>query len=154
FRLSRGGTARTVSGKTLVASLTAIVHCGWRRDKYCSLHPIPTRTINMAKTFGFESTADEVLEGVNLSGKRVLVTGASAGLGIETIRSLVAHGATVVGTARDLSKARRALDQAEPGLASKIQLVDMDLASLKSARKAADQLLADGKPFDVVIANA
>jgi NAD(P)-dependent dehydrogenase (short-subunit alcohol dehydrogenase family) len=63
----------------------------------------------MAKTFGAESTADEVLDGVDLSGKRVLVTGVSAGLGVETARSLVAHGATVVGTARDLTKARHAL---------------------------------------------
>ena len=62
----------------------------------------------MAKSFGAESTADEVLEGIDLSGKRVLITGVSAGLGVETARSLVAHGATVVGTARDLTKARRA----------------------------------------------
>jgi NAD(P)-dependent dehydrogenase (short-subunit alcohol dehydrogenase family) len=105
----------------------------------------------MAKTFGAESTADEVLEGVNLSGKRVLVTGVSAGLGVETARSLVAHGATVVGTARDLSKARRAL--AEAGNPA-VELVEMDLASLASVRKAADDLLKRAKPFDAIIANA
>ena len=105
----------------------------------------------MAKVFGSESTADEVLEGVNLSGKRVLVTGVSAGLGVETARSLVAHGATVVGTARDLSKAKRAL--AEAGNPS-VELVEADLASLASVRKAAGELLAKGKPFDVIIANA
>jgi NAD(P)-dependent dehydrogenase (short-subunit alcohol dehydrogenase family) len=105
----------------------------------------------MAKTFGAESTADEVLEGVNLSGKRVLVTGVSAGLGVETARSIVAHGGTVVGTARDLSKARSALAQA--GNPS-VDLVEMDLASLASVRKAADELLKRAKPFDVIIANA
>ena len=106
----------------------------------------------MAKTFGAESTADEVLEGVNLSGKRVLVTGVSAGLGVETARSLVAHGATVVGTARDLEKARRAL--AAAGNPS-VELVEMDLASLASVRKAAERVcLKRGKPFDVIIANA
>jgi NAD(P)-dependent dehydrogenase (short-subunit alcohol dehydrogenase family) len=105
----------------------------------------------MPKTFGAESTADEVLEGVNLSGKRVLVTGVSAGLGVETARSIVAHGGTVVGTARDLSKARTALAQAgNPA----VDLVEMDLASLASVRKAADDLLARAKPFDVIIANA
>ena len=62
----------------------------------------------MTKTFGFESTTDEVLEGVDLSGKRVLVTGASAGLGVETARALAAHGAWVVGAARDLRKAEAA----------------------------------------------
>ena len=105
----------------------------------------------MAKTFGAESTADEVLEGVNLSGKRVLVTGVSAGLGVETARSIVAHGGTVVGTARDLSKARNALAQA--GNPS-VELLEMDLASLASVRKAADDLLKRAKPFDVIIANA
>jgi hypothetical protein len=49
----------------------------------------------MAKSFGFESTTDEVLEEIDLSGKRVVVTGVSAGLGVETARALVAHGATV-----------------------------------------------------------
>jgi len=105
----------------------------------------------MAKTFGAESTADEVLEGINLSGKRVLVTGVSAGLGVEAARSLVAHGATVVGTARDLAKARRAL--AEAGNPP-VDLVEVDLASLSSVRKAASDLIARAKPFDVIIANA
>ncbi|MGC1677625.1 MAG: SDR family NAD(P)-dependent oxidoreductase [Candidatus Binataceae bacterium] len=108
----------------------------------------------MAKTFGAESTADEVLEGVDLSGKRVLVTGVSAGLGVETARSLVAHGATVVGTARDLAKARRALGEAIPQKASEVELVEMDLASLASVRKAATELIARNQPFDVIIANA
>jgi len=105
----------------------------------------------MAKTFGAESTADEVLEGVNLSGKRVLVTGVSAGLGVETARSIVAHGGTVVGTARDLEKARRAL--AAVGNPA-VELVETDLASLASVRKAASELLERGKHFDVIIANA
>lgn len=110
----------------------------------------------MAKTFGAESTADEVLEGIDLSGKRVLITGVSAGLGVETARSLVAHGATVVGTARDLTKARRALADAFPKKPGDppVDLVEMDLASLSSVRKAASELLARGKTFDVIIANA
>ncbi len=110
----------------------------------------------MAKTFGFESTTDEVLDGIDLSGRRVLVTGVSAGLGVETARALVAHGATVVGTARDLNKARTALAEVFPHQASNlpIELVEADLASLKSVRGAADELLARGKPFDVIIANA
>jgi NAD(P)-dependent dehydrogenase (short-subunit alcohol dehydrogenase family) len=110
----------------------------------------------MAKTFGAESTADEVLEGVDLSGKRVLVTGVSAGLGVETARSLVAHNATVVGTARDLAKARRALTEAMPQNSGNlpVDLVEADLASLASVRKAADELLKRGQHFDVIIANA
>ena len=64
----------------------------------------------MTKTFGAESTTEEVLDGVDLQGKRILVTGVSAGIGVETARALVAHGADVVGAARDLAKARGATE--------------------------------------------
>ncbi|MBB4101435.1 SDR family NAD(P)-dependent oxidoreductase [Sphingomonas kyeonggiensis] len=110
----------------------------------------------MTQVFNAASTTDEVLAGVDLSGKRVLVTGVSAGLGVETARVLAAHGAQVVGTARDLAKAERATqmvrDQAANG--GGIELVELDLASLASVRAAADRLVADGRTFDVVIANA
>jgi NAD(P)-dependent dehydrogenase (short-subunit alcohol dehydrogenase family) len=108
----------------------------------------------MSKTFGFDSTTDQVLEGVDLSGKRVLVTGVSAGLGVETCRALVAHGAEIVGTARDLEKARDALEAAMGPAAKKVELVEADLASLESVRKAANDLLARKKTLDVIVANA
>jgi NAD(P)-dependent dehydrogenase (short-subunit alcohol dehydrogenase family) len=104
----------------------------------------------MAKTFGAESTTDEVLDGIDLTGKRILVTGVSSGIGVETARALRAHGADVVGAARDLDKARAAADAAGFDL----ELVALNLASLSSARAAADALIADGRPFDVIIANA
>jgi NAD(P)-dependent dehydrogenase (short-subunit alcohol dehydrogenase family) len=110
----------------------------------------------MTNSFGAISTTDEVLRGVNLSGKRVLVTGASAGLGVETARALAAHGAQVIGAARDLSKARAATEQvrAQASRGGSLELVQVDLASLDSVRRCADGLLAAGKPFDVIIANA
>jgi NAD(P)-dependent dehydrogenase (short-subunit alcohol dehydrogenase family) len=101
-------------------------------------------------SFGFESTTDEVLDGVDLRGKRVLVTGVSAGLGVETARALAAHGAEVVGAARDLDKAKRATESVKGAL----ELVELDLASLASVRACADKLVKAGKPFDVAIANA
>src|SRR5271155_1304112 len=109
-----------------------------------------------AKTFGATSTTDEVLEGVSLSGKRVLVTGVSAGLGVETARALAAHGAEVIGAARDLAKAQAATKQvrAQAANGGSLQVVQLDLASLDSVRRCADGLLAAGKPFDVIIANA
>ena len=58
---------------------------------------------------GVQSTADDVLAGVDLSGTRVLLTGISSGLGLETARAAASRGADVVGTARDLDKAREAL---------------------------------------------
>ena len=60
----------------------------------------------MVNVFGATSTTEDVLSGVNLHGKRILVTGVSAGLGVETARSLAAHGAQVVGAARDLTQGR------------------------------------------------
>ena len=110
----------------------------------------------MTKTFGATSTTDEVLEGVDLSGKRILVTGVSAGLGVETARALAAHGALIVGAARDLDKAQRATEQVRAGAKNGggLELVELDLASLASVRACADGLMAAAKPFDLVIANA
>jgi len=111
----------------------------------------------MVEVFGATSTTEEVLSGVNLHGKRILVTGVSAGLGVETARSLVAHGAQVVGAARDLTKAEAATTQVRKDAAAhggSFALFELDLANLKSVRTCADKLLADDEPFDVVIANA
>jgi len=110
----------------------------------------------MSRPFGATSTTDDVLAGVDLSGKRILVTGVSAGLGVETARALAAHGAQVVGAARDLDKAAVATEQvrAQAARGGGLELVRLDLASLASVRACADALLADGRPFDVVIANA
>jgi NAD(P)-dependent dehydrogenase (short-subunit alcohol dehydrogenase family) len=110
----------------------------------------------MINGFGATSTTDDVLAGIDLSGKRVLVTGVSAGLGIETARALAAHGAQVVGAVRDLAKAERATTEirAQAANGGGFELVGLDLASLKSVRACADALVAAGKPFDVVIANA
>src|SRR5271170_3526891 len=112
---------------------------------------------NMAAKFGAESTTEEILAGVDLKGKRILVTGVSAGLGVETARALVAHRADVVGAARDLDKAKRATSEvgkaaAESG--ASLEVVELDLASLRSVRAAADKLVVDGRLFDVIIANA
>jgi NAD(P)-dependent dehydrogenase (short-subunit alcohol dehydrogenase family) len=110
----------------------------------------------MNNVFGATFTTDQVLQGVILSGKRVLVTGVSAGLGVETARALASHGVEVVGAARDLSKAQNATQQvrAQAAAGGSLQLIQLDLASLASVRRCADGLLADGKPFDLIIANA
>ena len=117
--------------------------------------PVLDQTV-ASKTFGATSTTDEVLEGVNLKGKRVLVTGVSAGLGVETARALAAHGADVVGAARDLTKATAATApvRADAANGGSLELVELDLASLASVRACADALVAAGKPFDLVICNA
>jgi len=107
--------------------------------------------------FGATSTTEDVLSGVNLRGKRILVTGVSAGLGVETARSLAAHGAEVVGAARDLDKAEAATAQVRKDAAANggsFELIALDLGDLKSVRECSNKLLEKGEPFDVVIANA
>ena len=111
----------------------------------------------MTKTLGAKSTADEVLSGLDLKGKRFLVTGVSSGIGLETARSLAAHGASVVGTLRDLAKAEAASASVRNAAArggGTLDLIALDLASLESVRACAAQLLADGRHFDAIIANA
>jgi NAD(P)-dependent dehydrogenase (short-subunit alcohol dehydrogenase family) len=111
----------------------------------------------MANKFGATSTTEDVLSGFNLQGKRILVTGVSAGLGVETARSLAAHGAHVVGAARDVTRAEAATAQVRRDAAAhggSLELVTLDLASLKSVRGCATGLIAKGEPFDLVIANA
>jgi NAD(P)-dependent dehydrogenase (short-subunit alcohol dehydrogenase family) len=111
----------------------------------------------MVETLGATSTTEEVLSGINLRGKRILVTGVSAGLGVETARALAAHGADVIGTARDLAKAEAVTNQIRKDAAANggsFRLLQLDLASLASVRNCADQLLRKGEPLDVIIANA
>jgi NAD(P)-dependent dehydrogenase (short-subunit alcohol dehydrogenase family) len=111
----------------------------------------------MVDVFGATSTTEDVLSEINLRGKRIFVTGVSAGLGVETARSLAAHGAHVVGAARDLKKAEAATAQVRKDAEASggsFELVALNLASLKSVRACAEGLLKKGEPFDVVIANA
>jgi len=111
----------------------------------------------MVETFGATSTTEDVLSGINVRGKRILVTGVSAGLGVETARSLTAHGANVIGTARDLDKAEAVTAKIRKDAAANggsFGIIELDLASLASVRNCADQLLQKGEPFDVLIANA
>jgi 3-oxoacyl-ACP reductase-like protein len=107
--------------------------------------------------FGATSTTEDVLSGIDLQGRRILVTGVSAGLGVETARSLAAHGAQVIGAARDLAKAEKATAEVRKDATAgggSFELVDLDLASLKSVGACADGLLAKGESLDVIIANA
>ena len=102
--------------------------------------------------FGSTSTTDDVLEGVDLTDLKVLITGASSGLGVETARAVAAHGAQVFGVVRDVEKGRRNLDEVG---ATGVELYEADLASLDSVRSFTDKFLADGHDrIDVLIANA
>jgi NAD(P)-dependent dehydrogenase (short-subunit alcohol dehydrogenase family) len=105
---------------------------------------------------GATITADEVLAGVDLTGKRALITGVSSGIGVATAQALVARGAAVVGTARDLGKGEAATVTVRDSATSagSFELIELDLASFATIKACADRLNRDGQPFDIVIANA
>lgn len=105
--------------------------------------------------FNAESTTDQVIEGISLSGDIALVTGASSGLGVETARALAAAGAEVVMLARDearLAAAADTLRQGNPAATFHTHLVD--LASLDSVRSAASDLLESYPTIQLLINNA
>ena len=89
---------------------------------------------------GFESTTDDVLAGVELTGRQILVTGASAGLGVETTRALAAHGASVTMAVRDLAKGAQAMEQvradrARRASSSCASSTSPNLASVRALRR-------------------
>lgn len=125
-------------------------------DSPCSVsHTFPEVIMN--NKFNAESTSGEVLKDQDLSGKRILVTGASAGLGVETARALVAHGAEVFGAVRDPEKGKLATqivrDAAVQG-GGKFSLIQLDLADLHNVRLCAARLKESGLSLDIIIANA
>lgn len=108
------------------------------------------------QSFSWNSTTDEVLDGMDLTGKRILITGVSAGIGVETARVLVAHGASVVGAVRDIEKARRAMSDVLPAavIESNFELAELDLGSLASVRACTQVLVESGRRYDAIICNA
>ena len=105
--------------------------------------------------FGHDTTTDEVLEGIDLSGVLALVTGGSSGLGVETGRALAAHGAEVILTARDLAKGEGVAEEirAATGNAG-VSVEELELDSLDSVRAFAERFLARNRPLNLLINNA
>jgi WW domain-containing oxidoreductase len=106
--------------------------------------------MTQAIPFGTQSTADNVLAGIDLTGKHVVVTGCASGLGFETMNALTANGAHVFGLARSLRDAAAACAKAGPFTTP----VACDLADLDSIAAAAETILARDVALDVIVANA
>ncbi len=100
--------------------------------------------------FGHVRTAEEVTEGIDLSGKTAVITGVNSGLGEEAMRVLCLRGARVFGLARSLDKARQACDKA-PGEALPFAC---ELGNWQSVKDCAQAILATGRTIDILIANA
>jgi NAD(P)-dependent dehydrogenase (short-subunit alcohol dehydrogenase family) len=107
-------------------------------------------------TFGFSSTTDDVLAGVDLHGTVAVVTGASTGLGEETTRALAAHGAHVVMAVRDRARGEAAAQRirAAAGDTVALEIRELDLGSLDSIRTFAAAFLADHDRVGLLINNA
>jgi NAD(P)-dependent dehydrogenase (short-subunit alcohol dehydrogenase family) len=99
--------------------------------------------------FGATSTADEVLDGIDLTGKLAIVTGGYSGIGLETTRALTKAGARVVVPARRRSNAEEAL----AGLDG-VEVDELDLGDLESVRGFAERFLASGRTIDIMIDSA
>lgn len=97
-----------------------------------------------------KSTAAEVINGVDLSGKFAVVTGGYSGIGVETVRAVASAGAEILVPARDVAKAKGALKS----ISGKISIATMDLSDLASVRKFAGEVVAAGKPIHLLINNA
>ena len=108
-----------------------------------------------AATFGFETTTDEALEGIDLTGKTVLVTGASTGLGKETCRALASKGARVILAARNADKLKEVASEISESTGnSQISVLVIDLGNFASIRKAASEALEAAPTLDILINNA
>jgi NAD(P)-dependent dehydrogenase (short-subunit alcohol dehydrogenase family) len=108
---------------------------------------------------GKRATAEKVSEGIDLSGKHAVVTGANTGIGKETARVLALRGAQVTMACRDLEKAHLARDDILANGRGKIAedqllILQLDMNSLAGVHNFADEIIADGKNIDLLINNA
>jgi NAD(P)-dependent dehydrogenase (short-subunit alcohol dehydrogenase family) len=99
--------------------------------------------------FNATSTTDEVIKGIDLTGKTAIVTGGGTGIGLETVKTLSNAGATVIVPARDVEKAKKNLE----GL-SNVELEKLDLIDPQSIDAFTEKFLASGRPLHLLINNA
>lgn len=99
--------------------------------------------------FNAQSTTTDVINGIDLSGKIVIVTGGNAGIGLETTKTLADAGATVIVPARDVEKAKRNL----AGIAN-VEIEAMDIMNPASIDAFAEKFLSSGRPLHILVNNA
>ncbi|WP_433570443.1 SDR family NAD(P)-dependent oxidoreductase [Streptomyces sp. CA-251247] len=107
------------------------------------------RQHSIGSGFGALSTTDDVLAGIDLTGKLAVVTGGYSGIGLETVRALTGAGAHAVVPARRVARAEEALE----GIAG-VEVGELDLADQESVRTYAERFIATGRSIDLMINNA
>jgi NAD(P)-dependent dehydrogenase (short-subunit alcohol dehydrogenase family) len=109
----------------------------------------PTAQQPLHSGFGAASTAEDVIKGIDLTGKVAIVTGGYSGIGLETVRVLHAAGAQVVVPARNTERARAALADLDG-----VEVESMDLIDRASVDAFATKFLDSGRPLHLLINNA
>lgn len=103
----------------------------------------------IASGFTAKSTTDEVIKGIDLTGKTAIVTGGNTGIGLETTKTLVAAGAIVIVVARDIEKAKKNLE----GVAN-VEIEAMDAMNPASINAFTAKFLNSNRPLHLLIHNA
>jgi NAD(P)-dependent dehydrogenase (short-subunit alcohol dehydrogenase family) len=101
-------------------------------------------------SFGADATAEQVTEGIDLSGKTIVVTGCNSGIGLETMRVLALRGAHVIGTARTLERGQEACASVQ----GKATPVVLELSDFDSVVACANSIRALGASIDALVCNA
>jgi NAD(P)-dependent dehydrogenase (short-subunit alcohol dehydrogenase family) len=138
-----------IMGGVAAAAAPALAGCGGPSGGAPS-PPFPGAKAPPRGPFGKSSTAEEVTAGVDLAGKTALVTGATSGIGLETMRVLALRGAHVLGTGRTLEKARAAC----AGIAGRTTPLALELEDWDSIVACASEVRALDTPIDMLICNA
>jgi NAD(P)-dependent dehydrogenase (short-subunit alcohol dehydrogenase family) len=128
------------------AATPLLSSCGGEPDEY----PVSIKAGFPDSGFSPESTAEEVTQGLDLSGQTMLVTGCNSGIGFETMRVLALRGAHVIGTGRTIEKATDACAQVD----GKTTPLSMELTNFDSVLGCASEVQALGVPLDGLICNA
>lgn len=124
---------------------------------YVGINRVQIRSATGLNGFGYSTTTEQVLYGLSLEDLTILVTGGNSGLGLETVRTLANHGASVILVSRSLHKAQSAIDLLRAEVPNRTLLLTplaCDLSSLASIEQAGRDFEALNLNLNVLINNA
>ena len=111
--------------------------------------------VSNRNAFGHNTTADQVLAGIDLRGRRVLITGATSGIGEETARAMASKGAQVILTARNMPKGEAVVKQIQSSTGNQqVEVMPLELGSIANIRAFARAFLTKYDSLNLLINNA